>query len=116
MPASLRVAVGCLLALIAGTVLACPFCSGSQLTMAEQVQQADAVLLVKWTGGTPGKDQNPGETKYDIVEVVHQPSTAKLAAGKDIALPRYRAAKAGDLFLLLGTKAGAVVDWGSPLE
>ena len=78
--------------------------------MAEQVQQADAVALVKWVGGTPAKDQNPGETKYEVVEVMHQPAAGKIAAGKELTLVRYRAAKPGDLFLLLGTKAGATID------
>lgn len=114
--AALRFAVGSLLILAVGMLWACPFCAGPQLTMAEQVQQSDAVMLVKWVGGTPAKDQNPGDTKYEVVEVLHQPAASKLSAGKELSLVRYRAAKAGDLFLLLGTKAGATLDWGSPLE
>lgn len=111
-----RVLLGSCVMLAAVTVMACPFCAGPQLTMAEQVQQSDAVVLVKWTGGTAAKDQNPGETTYEVVEVLNQPSTSKLTARKELSLVRYRAAKPGDLFLLLGTKTGATIDWGSPQE
>ncbi len=117
--APVRCAVAGFLVLAAAAVYACPFCSGPQLTMAEQVQQSDAVLLVKWTGGTPAKDQNPGTTDYEVVEVMTQtalPAAKKIGVGSDVSLPRYRAAKPGDLFLLLGTKTGAALDWGSPLE
>jgi hypothetical protein len=114
--APLRLAMGCLFVFSAAAALACPFCAGPQLTLSEQVQQSDAVALAKWTGGTPAKDQDPGETKYQVVEVLHQPSASKLAAGSELSLVRYRAAKPGDLFLLLGTKGGAAIDWGSPME
>ena len=105
-----------LLAFATGAALACPFCSGPQLTMAEQVQQADAVVLAKWAGGTPAKDQNPGATEYQIVEIMRKPKESKLVVGKMLSLIRYRAAQPGDLFLLLGTKVGKSLEWGSPLE
>lgn len=113
---SLKFVAAGVLALAAATALACPFCAGPQLTMAEQVQQSDAVALVKWVDGTPAKDQDPGTTNYEVVEVLRQPKTSQVEAGKKLSLVRYRAAKPGDLFLLLGTKTGAVLDWGSPME
>lgn len=94
----------------------CPFCSAPSLTMTEQLAQANASLLVKWAGGQPAKDQDGGFTEYEIVEVVNQPTGSKLAKGNKVKLVRYRAAKAGDLYMLLGTTAGAVIDWGSPIE
>jgi hypothetical protein len=105
-----------LLPLLAARLPACPFCSGPQLTLAEQVQQADAVLLAKWTGGTPAKNQDPGATEYLIAEILRKPKESRVAVGKPLTLVRYRAAKPGDLFLILGTKTGAAIDWGSPLE
>lgn len=98
------------------TAAACPFCSAPSLTMTEQLAQSNAALLVKWVGGTPAKDQDGGFTEYEIVEVVSQPTGSKLAKGAKVKLVRYRAAKAGDLYMLLGTTAGAVIDWGSPIE
>ncbi len=107
-------------AMVAGwtssAVFGCPFCSAPSLTMTEQLAQANAALLVKWTGGQPAKDQDGGFTEYEVVEVVNQPTGSKLAKGSKVKLVRYRAAKAGDLYMLLGTTAGAVIDWGSPIE
>lgn len=114
--------IGCLLAGVAlagwtsSTVFGCPFCSAPSLTMTEQLSQANAALLVKWAGGQPAKDQDGGFTEYEVVEVVSQPVGGKLAKGSKVKLVRYRAAKAGDLYMLLGTTAGAVIDWGSPIE
>ena len=109
-------AVAVLAATATISVLACPFCAGPQLTLAEQVQEADAVVLVKWTGGVPAKDQDPGATSYEVIEALRKDQEQKFPPGEAISLVRYRAAKAGDLFLLLGTKMGASLDWGSPLE
>src|SRR5262245_12221624 len=61
--------------------VACPFCSAPSLTMTEQLSQSNAALLVKWSGGTPAKDQDGGFTEYEVVEVVSQPTGSKLAKG-----------------------------------
>ncbi len=100
----------------APTGTACPFCSAPSLTLTEQLTQANAAALVKWSGGQPAKDQDPGSTEYEIVEVVHQPAASKLEKGKKVTLARYRAAKVGDLYLLLGSTAGTTIEWGSPIE
>ncbi|MDZ4684434.1 MAG: hypothetical protein SH850_05040 [Planctomycetaceae bacterium] len=96
--------------------LACPFCSAPSLTLTEQLTQSDAAVLAAWSGGTPAKGQEGGSTEYEVVEVVQQPAGGKLAKGAKVSLVRYRAGKQGDQFLLLGTKGGAVIDWGSPME
>lgn len=108
-------AVMCL-GIFVSSAMACPFCSGPQLTMAEQVQQADAVVLAKWAGGIPPKEQNPGQTEYTVVEVLRKPKETKVEVGKPLKLERYRSAKPGDLFLILGTKMELTLEWGSPLE
>ena len=95
---------------------ACPFCSAPSLTLTEQVTQADAVVLAKWVGGKPAKGDDGGSTDYEIVEVVRQPTGSKLAPKGKISLVRYRLSKPDEKFLLLGTKGGAVIDWGSPME
>ncbi len=102
--------------LLAPVLEACPFCSAPSLTLSEQVAQSDAVVLVHWSGGKEAKGQDGGSTEYTVVDVVSQPKGGKLAKGQKISLVRYRAGKTSDQFLLLGTKGGAVMDWGSPME
>lgn len=111
----------CVAVLVAATfaplpVTACPFCSAPSLTLTEQLSGADSAVLVKWTGGTPAKATDTGTTEFEVVEVVHQQNGGKLEKGSKISLIRYRSGKAGDLFLLLGTLGGGMLEWGSPLE
>jgi len=94
----------------------CPFCSAPSLTLSEQVAQADAVVLVKWVSGQPAKLSDAGSTEFEVMEIVHQPEGSKLAEGSKINLIRFRAAKAGDQFMLFGTKVEKAIEWGSPLE
>ena len=109
-------AVVALSLLVWNPVSGCPFCSAPSLTLSEQVAQADAVVLVKWIGGQAAKLSNPGDTEFEVIEVVQQPSGGKLAKGSKINLDRYRPAKPGDQFMLFGTKVPAAIEWGSPLE
>jgi hypothetical protein len=94
--------------------LSCPFCSAPSLTKSEEVAQSDAVVLVQWVEGKKTKGQEPGNTTYEITQVVKGPG-ASLKKGKRVTLTRYRTAKKGDLFLLMGTQT-AGIEWGSPLE
>jgi hypothetical protein len=96
----------------AETAVACPFCGAASLTLSEQLQGADAAVLVQWVSGKKPEKESAGSTTYEIVRAV-KPVT--LTKGKRIDLDRYRAGKAGDLFLLLGTK-GDGIEWGSPFE
>ena len=97
-------------------VFACPFCNAPSLTLTEQLAGADAAILVKWIGGTPANPTNTGTTEFEVEEVVHQHKSGQLEKGMKLNLIRYRLGKSGDLFLLLGTLGGEVLDWGSPLE
>jgi hypothetical protein len=112
----------------------CPFCSAPSLTLSEQLAQADAAVLVQWASGEEPKRESVettqigdagevsapvlarsvGTTSYEIIEVVRGPQD-KLKKGDLITIPRYRAGKKGDLFLLLGTEA-AEIEWSSPME
>lgn len=96
---------------------ACPFCSAPSLTLSEQVAQSDAVALVSWVEGAMGKDQDPGSTVYEVVQLVKAPK-GTVEKGSKVTLVRYRAGKPGDLFMLLGTKGMKenTLDWGSPTE
>ncbi len=109
----------CLFVLALGAPLpafGCPFCSAPSMTLTEQLTGADAAVLVKWVGGTPAKATDTGTTEFEVVEVVHGEKGGKLEKGSKISLIRYRSGKVGDLFLLLGTLGGGMMDWGSPLE
>jgi hypothetical protein len=97
--------------------LACPFCSAPSQTLAEQVAQSDGACLVQWVSAQPAKDQDAGNSTYDVLQVVKSPKDS-VKKGDRITLARFRAGKKGDLFLLMGTRAGKgnAVDWGSPTE
>lgn len=96
--------------------LACPFCGVAQMTLTEQLAQADAAALVQWVGGEKDTEAKPGNTTYQVKQVVKGPKS--LAKDQKVTLDRYRTAKPGDLFFLLGTDIGdgKGLEWGSPLE
>lgn len=112
----LTVAVSSVLAmsLAVTPALSCPFCSAPSLTLAEQLAQADAAVLVQWVEGTKATETSAGSTVYEIKQIVRNHKGA-LKAGDRITLPRYRASQPGDLFMLMGSK-GTTIEWGSPLE
>lgn len=92
----------------------CPFCPSVSKTIAEQVAESDAVVLVQWVDGTKAEGKSPGSTVYEVLQVVKTPDS-EVAKGARITLDRFRTGKKGDLFVLLGSKANAI-DWGSPIE
>ncbi len=98
------------------TSLACPFCDAPEPSLAEQLAQADAAVLVKWVSAEPAnaEKQTAGSTTFEVLNIVRQPGE-NYQPGSKIALDRYRPGKSGELFLLLGTKIDGI-EWGSPLE
>lgn len=94
----------------------CPFCGVSQMTLTEQLASADSAVLVQWVGGEKDTEAKPGNTTYQIQQVVKGPKS--LAKDQKITLDRYRTGKVGDLFVVLGTDLGSGkgLEWGSPLE
>jgi hypothetical protein len=94
----------------------CPFCSAPSLTLTEQYAKADAAVLVEWVSGVKPKGDQPGSTTFRIVEVTRTPFKS-LDKGKEITIERYRAAKKGDLSVLLGSRTkGELIEWGAPLD
>jgi hypothetical protein len=100
----------------ASAAMCCPFCEAPSLTLTEQLNQADVAVLVQYVESkSADREQGfAGETTYEVVDVVHDAAENYKHGGR-IKLDRDRAAKRGDLFLLLGTKAKGV-EWSSPLE
>ncbi len=110
-----RLLIALTLTLLASQVaLACPFCSAPSLTLSEQLTQADAAVLVKWVDGKMPTEKSAGTTTYSIVQV-SRGSKETLKENDKLTVPRYRAGKKDDLFLLFGTK-DKEIDWSSPLE
>jgi hypothetical protein len=100
----------------AGIAAACPFCDAPDVTLTEQLQQADVAALVQWSSGKPADREQGfvGSTTYEVVKVVHD-SSGTLAAGTKFDIVRHRAGTPGELFLMLGSFTTAI-EWGSPIE
>lgn len=98
------------------SLFACPFCEAPSLTLSEQVQSSDAAVLVQWVQGEPSDLEAgfPGSTEYEVVDIIHD-SSGTLEKGAPILQRRYRAAQAGDLFLLLGVQT-TTLEWMPPME
>jgi hypothetical protein len=94
----------------------CPFCEAPSLTLTEQINQADVAALVQWVESKPANREKgfAGSTTYEVVDIV-QDGSQSLKQGVQVKLDRDRAARKGDLFVLLGTK-GTGIEWSSPLE
>ncbi len=106
----------------AASARACEFCTAPQLTLSEQVDQADAVVLAKWVFAVKAKPKDKDDdeaaqlakTTYKIVEVVKNVG-GKVKKETEIVLPEYRPGKPGDLAMLLGVQ-GTTLEWGIPIE
>jgi hypothetical protein len=95
----------------------CPFCTASKPTLAEQVAQADAVCLLQFVRGEPASDQYPGTSTFEVLQVVKTFKDA-VKKGDHVKWAQDRAAKAGDLFLVIGMRLGNgnTIEWASPIE
>ncbi|MSR58229.1 MAG: hypothetical protein EXS05_11200 [Planctomycetaceae bacterium] len=113
---SFSVAAFAVAALMPVSARACPFCSAPSLTLSEQFAQADSAVLVKWVGGKMPKDDEPGSTQYEVVDVARSPFKW-VEKGYKLTLEHYRTGKKGSLALLLGSRTkGDLIEWGAPLD
>ncbi|MAT16618.1 MAG: hypothetical protein CMJ46_15265 [Planctomyces sp.] len=94
---------------------ACPFCSAPSLTLSEQVNQSDAVVLVEWQSSERGTADEASRTTVKVVDILKQSGNG-IKNGDEIVLDRYRTAEKGDRMLLLGTTGENTIDWDSPLD
>jgi len=93
---------------------ACPSCEFPSLTLAESLAQTDAAILVQWASGKKPTEDSAGNTTYEVKQILRN-YKGKLKVGDRVTLPRYRASKIGDLFVLMGSQQ-TTLEWGSPLE
>ncbi|MBL4885654.1 MAG: hypothetical protein JKY95_14125 [Planctomycetaceae bacterium] len=96
---------------------ACPFCSGPQLTLSEQIAQTDAAVIAEWVSGVkPDFDAGTaGSTVYRIKNVINSPSTPKLEQKQEITVDGYYPGDAESSVLILSTLDGEL-SWMSPLD
>lgn len=105
-------------------LVACPFCSAPQLSLVQQLNEAEGAVIVKWSKTNAGQGNELGSTEYTITEVLRLPSTTKYGLGKKVTLLRARAGKEGEQFLLFASKSSEKgtpakpaepIEWGSPI-
>jgi hypothetical protein len=78
--------------------------SESTLTLREEVERCDAVVLARWVAATEATEPLRGTTTFEIVEVTRSPSKRHIP-GALIIYDRYHPGKLGGLALLTGTTA-----------
>jgi hypothetical protein len=95
--------------------LACPNCPNLGPPLAEQIDTADAALIVVWQEGEKGDIDRglTGRTLFEIRDVLRD-QTGSLKQGDSLTLDSYREGARGDQFLILGSGESAI-DWDPPL-
>jgi hypothetical protein len=95
--------------------LACPNCPNLGPPLAEQIDTADAALIVVWREGEKGDIDRglTGRTVFEIRDVLRD-QTGRLKQGESLTLDSYREGAPGDRFLILGSGESAI-DWDPPL-
>ncbi len=99
------------------SAVSCPFCSAPSLTLTEQFADADAVILAEWVAGRPATETDPGLARFRVLEV-SRTNGVQINKQDVVELGRYRAAKMGDKFVLMGSRVVArptEIDWKSTI-
>ncbi len=92
----------------------CPFCDAPSLTLAEQLEQAQHLLLANWTGGEEPTDESAGTAQFKVIEVGKSEDSA-FKVDDNIALPQYLAGDKTALYILMGPST-KLIDWHVPSE
>ncbi len=96
----------CCTASTANAQVFCGGCFGAPTTLSENVREAQAVYLVRWTSHTPvdmDDDQASDSTTFEIIDVL-KPGAASLSPRSGLVLDFHVEGQRGDLFLLFGTR------------
>jgi len=92
----------------------CPFCDAPSLTLAEQIEQTEHLLLGKWTGGEKPTNESAGTVRFSIVAVSRSKNEA-FKIGDEIELPQYTEGDAEAFYILMGPST-KLIDWHVPSE
>ena len=92
----------------------CPFCDAPSLTLAEQVEQVNHLLLGRWIGGDKPTNDTAGTAKFKIIEIGKSKGDI-FKVGEELELPQYIAGKQDALYVLMGPDI-KLVDWHVPNE
>ena len=66
----------------------CPFCDAPTLTLAEQLDTTEHLLLVSWKGGVAATDESMGHSRFKVLEVGKSEGDL-FEVGEELVLPRY---------------------------
>ncbi|MEZ6125441.1 MAG: hypothetical protein R3C49_20020 [Planctomycetaceae bacterium] len=92
----------------------CPFCDAPSLTMSEQVDQSQHLLLGRWLGGDKATPESAGTARFRITEVARSKDDA-FTVDQEIQLPQYIAGDEDASYVLMGPDI-KLVDWHVPSE
>jgi hypothetical protein len=91
---------------------ACEICGQPTVTLAERFALADAALVVRWRSARLPTETDPGNTVYEIVEVLRNPGAA-WKEKKRILVKEYFPGAPGDLKLLMAGRHARNSDAGA---
>ncbi|MBW3540429.1 MAG: hypothetical protein KY476_09170 [Planctomycetes bacterium] len=108
----LAVVVTAILVASRGLSASCPFCGPVGPTLSEQAAEADVVALGQWSEAQPRSENQPGWTRFQIVQVAKSPPEV-VQAGESATVPTYLEGRPGNLFLLMAA-ARPDIAWDDP--
>jgi hypothetical protein len=101
---------------MAGSAIACPFCSAETQTLTEETRAADAVVLAKLVKEAPASanaaEPNSGPATFQIVEKLRGPESVE--ANKEISVVFFGDSNRDKVYLVNGIGKDKV-DWTTPL-
>jgi hypothetical protein len=96
---------------------ACPFCEAPSTTLSEQLQGAQAAVLLRWAG-VRRPDINSGlggATQFEVLDVARD-ETETLAARQPLNFSLYVSGQPGETYLAFATVSDEKLDWGLPQQ
>ena len=109
------------MSLLLAALLGCPFCEAPTLTLSEQLDASDVVVLAEWvdaergtlgrTAADPDESGTPASTTYRVVKAVKGP----YEDGRVLRLAGYQPGEKEETYLLTGSGSD-VLQWDLPTE
>ena len=99
----------CLLSAALLSGYCCPFCEAPSLTLSEQLDGSDVVVLAEWLEADRGGDSATAFTRFEVQKAVKGP----YEAGRVLKLEGYQSGTTGETVLLTGG-GGELLQWDLP--